>query len=264
VSQLTLLHITDTHLYADPKARLAGIDTRASFEAVLTQALAERKPELLLLTGDLAEVPDVSVYKLLQEIVNAHYQGPVIYLPGNHDDPSFAPELFSEPTFPVLSPGSSPGSKASWRVIGLNSRIPGAEGGRLSETELRRLHEQLSSAQEPNLLIAVHHPPIELGCFLDHGRIENGPQLLARLAADGRVRGLVHGHVHQSAVSEIGGLTLLATPSTCAQFLPLSEQFALDSTTPGYRWLHLSSNGDIETSTERLPQGAFPATLAPR
>lgn len=256
MSQLTLLHITDTHLYADPDARLAGIDTRASFEAVLAQALAQRNPDLLLLTGDLAEVPGLAVYKLLQEIVDAHYQGPVMYLPGNHDDPLFAPELF---TPAVFSAAASP-----WRIIGLNSRIPGAEGGRLADSQLAWLHEQLSSAQESNLLVAVHHPPIELGFFLDHGRIENGPQLLARLAADGRVRGLVHGHVHQSAASRIGGLTLLATPSTCAQFMPLSEKFALDSAAPGYRWLHLSGNGEIETSTERLPQGAFPATLAPR
>ena len=255
-SQLTLLQLTDTHLYADADDRLAGVDTRASFEAVLTQALQHQVPDLLLLTGDLAQAPSVATYALVEAIVSKRYQGPVIYLPGNHDDPRFAPELFAERTFATDAANG-------WRVIGLNSRIPDAEGGRIDDAELDWLQRQLDSAPEANLLISVHHPPLELGFCLDHGRIENGPQLLALLAEDHRVRGLVHGHVHQAAASRIGELLLLATPSTSVQFKPLSEKFALDSNPPGCRWLHLKSDGGIETRIERLPPGAFPATLAP-
>lgn len=253
MAQLTLLQLTDTHLYAQADERLAGVDTRASFEAVLEQALRHQVPDLLLLTGDLAQAPSTATYALVEEIVASRYRGEVIYLPGNHDDPQFAPELFAERVFVA----------EGWRVIGLNSRIPTAEGGRIEGAELDWLQAQLDSAQEANILIAVHHPPLELGHCLDHGRIENGPQLLARLALDDRVRGLIHGHVHQAAASQIGALQLLATPSTSVQFKPLCEKFALDSKPPGCRWLHLASDGSIETRIERLPPGAFPATLAP-
>ncbi len=40
---------------------------------------------------------------------------------------------------------------------------------------------------------------------------------------------------------------MMSTPSTCAQFLPNSDDFALDSRPPGYRWLELSSDGSIST-----------------
>ena len=39
----------------------------------------------------------------------------------------------------------------------------------------------------------------------------------------------------------------LSTPSTCAQFLPGSEFFALDDRPPGMRWIELYDDGRIET-----------------
>jgi 3',5'-cyclic-AMP phosphodiesterase len=45
---------------------------------------------------------------------------------------------------------------------------------------------------------------------------------------------------------------LLAVPSTCAQFLPHSEQFAVDPSPPGYRRLTLRSDGSIDTEVLRV------------
>jgi Icc protein len=39
----------------------------------------------------------------------------------------------------------------------------------------------------------------------------------------------------------------VSTPSTCAQFLPKSEFFALDERPPAARWLELHADGRIET-----------------
>ena len=39
----------------------------------------------------------------------------------------------------------------------------------------------------------------------------------------------------------------MSSPSTCAQFLPNSDDFALDVRSPGYRWLELSDNGAMHT-----------------
>lgn len=254
MTQLKVLQFTDTHLFTDSGERLAGVDTWASFEAVLQTALAEQIPDLLLFTGDLAQTPSESTYARLHKMVGTHFPGEVLYLPGNHDDPAFAQALFARRTIAM----------GSWRIVGLNSRVPDAEGGSVADSEFSWLRAQMRAAQEPNLLIAVHHPPLELGFCLDHGRIDNGGRLLAELGADARVRGLIHGHVHQAATSRIGELWLLATPSTCVQFKPLSPQFALDTHAPGYRWLDLMPDGRIETGIERLPAGSFPATLAAR
>ena len=53
------------------------------------------------------------------------------------------------------------------------------------------------------------------------------------------VRGILWGHVHQQFDGLRGGVRLLATPSTCAQFLPHSHDFAIDDRPPAFRSLEL-------------------------
>jgi 3',5'-cyclic-AMP phosphodiesterase len=40
---------------------------------------------------------------------------------------------------------------------------------------------------------------------------------------------------------------MLATPSTCAQFLPKSDDFAVDQLPPAYRTLELRADGSLLT-----------------
>jgi Icc protein len=69
-----------------------------------------------------------------------------------------------------------------------------------------------------------------------------------------RVRGIIWGHVHQASDRRRHGVRLMSTPSTCTQFLPNSDSFALDSRPPGYRWLNLMANGRIDTDVVWLHQ----------
>ena len=55
------------------------------------------------------------------------------------------------------------------------------------------------------------------------------------------------GHVHQSLDSFVHGVRFMATPATCAQFLPRSAEFAIDNRPPGYRVLELRHDGSIAT-----------------
>ena len=41
-------------------------------------------------------------------------------------------------------------------------------------------------------------------------------------------------------------------PSTCVQFKPGSEDFAVDDAAPGYRWFDLHADGRIETAVSRV------------
>ena len=49
-----------------------------------------------------------------------------------------------------------------------------------------------------------------------------------------------------------GNVRLLASPSTCVQFTPGSEDFAVDTLAPGYRWLRLLPDGTLETGVARV------------
>ena len=146
---LRVLQITDTHLFPDTTGRLAGVDTRATLAATLDAALAEDHPDLLLLTGDLAQEPHAASYAALEEIVQARYAGERLCVPGNHDDPKET-TLFAR----------SGWSQADWAVIGLDSRVPDEEGGRVAASELTRLLERIDAAPQGNLLVAVQPPAV--------------------------------------------------------------------------------------------------------
>ena len=255
---LRILQITDTHLFPKPAdtsgyGLLAGVDTRASMEAVLDMALngSTPSPDLLLVTGDIAQEPHAAAYAVLHEAIAARYQGDVLCLPGNHDEPELAPSTFARQLW----------SRRGWQVLVLDSHVHGEERGELAERELERLRYELENSNAHHILAAVHHPPLELASPLDHGRIKNGARLLELLAADGRVRGILFGHVHQAIYAEIGDLALYGSPSTCVQFKPLVGQFALDSQAPGCRWLNIKDNGEIVSRVQRLADGSFPAHI---
>ncbi len=74
------------------------------------------------------------------------------------------------------------------------------------------------------------------------------------------VRAVLWGHVHQHFEGERNGVRLMSTPSTCAQFLPRSDGFAIDRRPPGYRWLELRDDGTIATDVVWVPD--FPGKPA--
>jgi Icc protein len=53
---------------------------------------------------------------------------------------------------------------------------------------------------------------------------------------------------------------LFATPSTCAQFLPASDRYAIDLRPPAYRSFQLHADGGIETQVHWVE--AMPARQA--
>ena len=60
------------------------------------------------------------------------------------------------------------------------------------------------------------------------------------------MRGLLFGHVHQALDQTHRGIRVLGTPSTCRQFLPDSDDFALDDRPPAYRRIALLADGGID------------------
>jgi Icc protein len=83
--------------------------------------------------------------------------------------------------------------------------------------------------------------------------LQNADEFLALTDRSHAVRAMLWGHVHQGFESRRKGVRLLSVPSTCAQFLPHSDQFAIDPSPPGYRRLTLRADGTIDTEVLRVP-----------
>jgi 3',5'-cyclic-AMP phosphodiesterase len=248
MSPLRVLQITDTHLRPDTGATLLGIDTAESLCAVLDQALGEHTPELILATGDLAHDDATGVgYRRFLDLVRERYHGPILHTPGNHD--------FREPMLAafdrqvVLRLGG-------WDVITFDTHEDGRVEASPETAEWRRLEGRLAASDAEHVLLACHHPPIDIGCaWLDRHRIPDGAALLELCRAH-RVRGLVFGHVHQEVTERSGAVAVLGTPSTCFQFQPQSQAFAIDRSErtgrPGYRWLELHADGTLTSVVGRV------------
>ena len=259
-SELRLLQISDPHLFGPADAALRGVVTRRSLESVLQHARAQHgNAEAILLTGDLVN-DDPGGYAAVRELLG-DLGKPVWCLPGNHDDPEIMRRELDQPPFSV----GGHHDLGAWRVVMLDSCVPGKAHGHLSAAELARLESALATAGERQVLIGLHHHPLPMGSrWIDAVALKNPEELFALTDRYACVRAMVWGHVHQSHDSRRKGVRLLAAPSTCAQFLPHSDHFAIDPAPPGYRRLTLRADGTIDTEVVRvaLDAGAQPSQRA--
>lgn len=239
-----LLHITDPHLHAHPDARLRGVATDPAFAAVIDAARrSARTADAALATGDLVQDETREGYQRFRELAG-RLGVPVGCLPGNHDHPAIMAEVLSSPPFRFC--GSA--EHGPWCLVLLDSFAAGDDGGRLGPAELARLDRCLATHRDRHVLVALHHHPVPLGShWLDGVALRNPGEFFAVLDRHANVRAVAWGHAHQAFDGERRGVRLLGTPSTCAQFLPGSDSFALDDRPPGYRWIDLHADGTIGT-----------------
>lgn len=246
-----VVQFTDTHLYHDPDQRLLGVRTQHSFEDCLHLARAQHwPPDLTVLSGDLVHDGSEAGYRRLRTAV-VEFETPVLVLPGNHDEPERMQRLLAGE--PVRDDGIM--QFPHWQVIALNSAMPDTDAGRLDTSELQRLERQLEQNQKQHALVILHHPPVAIGsAWMDRIGLQNGADLFEVLGRYPQVRAVLCGHIHQELDHEHQGVRVLATPSTCIQFAPRSEDFGVDPKPPGYRWLVLRADGGIDTGVRRLAQ----------
>lgn len=238
-----LVQITDTHLFGEAGGTLRGVRTLPALHAVLDAAAADiAMADAVLVTGDLVQ-DDPRGYAHLREALR-HLTKPVLCIPGNHDDGAQMRAALCDAPFQVggwLDLGD-------WRLVMLDSAVAGRAGGRLATAELERLGQTLAAAAGRHALLGLHHHPVSMSShWLDQVGLENHAEFFAAIDRHPNVRGIVWGHVHQHYDAMRGQVRLLSAPSTCAQFLPGVDAFALDTRPPGYRILELKPDGSIRT-----------------
>lgn len=255
---LNVLQITDCHLTKDVKSDLLGVVTRDSLDAVI--GLVEQNiandihgdADFMVASGDIAQDASPEAYKYFKQRTS-HLCASSGFFSGNHDDTR------------VLSQALSGGDELAkvyrfkhWQLILLDSSVKGSVHGRLAPEELSLLENTLSERTDLHTLVCLHHHPVDIGStWLDNIGLKNRDEFFQIIDRHDHVRGVLWGHIHQEWSSQRNGLPMLATPSTCIQFLPKSSGFAVEDIAPGYRWLHLHSNGEIETSVYRAKDFKF-------
>jgi Icc protein len=252
---LRIAQITDTHLYADPDGRLLGLNTRHCLQGVIALALRFGPPELVVASGDLAHDGTAQAYRQVRDCFSS-IGAPVCCLPGNHDEACALREHLNEGCFHTIRSRCAD----AWQLVFLDSTVAGSEAGHLAESELAALDAALQGRPDAPALICLHHQPVAVGSrWLDTMRVDNPEAFFAVVDRHPQVRAVLWGHVHQAFEQQRNDVLLLAAPSTCLQFLPGSERFAVEQVPPGYRWLDLYPDGTLTTGIRRLPQ--IPGTI---
>lgn len=252
VAPVTLLQLTDPHLFEDESRELYGGNTASTFRAALEKGLATVPGPLdaILVTGDIAEDGRRATYERFQSIMGP-LGVPVMCIPGNHEDPATLSAVLHSP--PLHYCGSA--SFRGWRVVMLDSHVPGEDSGWLDEDELDRLDRDLAEAAGRNVLVCLHHQPVSVGSpWLDTMGLRNAATFHALLYKHGNVRSVLSGHVHQAFDQMQLGIRMLCTPSTCAQFTPNTRSCVMDLKPPGFRWLKLMPAGEIVTDVVWLDE----------
>jgi len=243
-----VIQLTDPHLFADEGGQLLGLSTTGSLQQVIRQVRKEQpKIDLLLATGDLAQDSSLAAYQRFARMT-AVLNAPARWTAGNHDCMQNMQQacIGTDRLAPVTDIGH-------WRIILLNSAVAEEAYGHLQDEALRQLEQALSEAHTRHCLIALHHHPVDVGCaWLAPIGLRNADALFKRMERFPNVRALLWGHVHQPFAQKRGGLHLFATPSCCIQFATGSKDFTVSREAPGYRWLRLYQDGQIESGISRI------------
>jgi 3',5'-cyclic-AMP phosphodiesterase len=192
--------------------------------ALREAAAAGLRPDVFLLTGDLADAGEGPCYDDLAEILAdaaRASQASVVYLPGNHDDrDEFRRRLASGGALggdDVPSARGAPVNQTHWRdglrIIALDSTIPGEDGGALDDQTLRYLRSELATPAPDGTIVALHHPPISSPIEPMARMALRDPGRLRDAIAGSDVRLVLCGHSHHAAFGMLGATPVWVSPA---------------------------------------------------
>ncbi|MBF0462019.1 MAG: phosphodiesterase [Magnetococcales bacterium] len=245
---LQILHFSDCHLFADPTQELRGVQPASTLTAVLDAAQEQAAAsQIAIITGDLTDDGQPETYARVEQMF-ARLQRPVYAVPGNHDEADAMRKGLTG--HPIVWQRSV--VVAGWHLIFLNSADPGQVGGVFLAEELAALEEALLA--QPNLptLIAFHHQPVPVATpWMDQIGLAQPEHFFALLARHPWTRCVLFGHIHSPFDGHWQNVRLLSAPATSVQFARGTEQPICTTDTPGYRWLRLHPDGQLETGIVR-------------
>jgi Icc protein len=244
---INLIQITDSHLGLNDGDTLLSMNPDDSLRHVLN-LVKQQQPniDLVIATGDIVNQHGVSVYQRFVDLVSKYLPAQMAWLPGNHDNSEMMEAVIKESTNQVIV-------KAGWAIILLDSHVVGEIHGNFSDLTLSYLSGVIEQHQDKHILISFHHQPVPIGSkWMDRYIIQNAHAFWRAIDGHKNIKAILWGHVHQEFDEHYKGIQLLSAPSTCIQFTPNNDEFAVEDTMPGYRWVELHDDGNIKTGVERV------------
>ena len=238
---MLIAHITDPHV-AEPGKKAYNVAPTAENLARCVAHInrLDPRPQVALVTGDITYSGQVkeaeNAARILQEL-----RLPFFIVPGNHDS--------REALWHVFGKQACPGRSADFicyaikryelQLIGLDSTLPGAPGGRIDRPRADWLDAQLAACADKPAVIFLHHPPVKCGVLeTDQDGFEGTALFAEVIARHKHVQRLLCGHIHLEAHAAWQGTIVSTAPSTGMQLvldLTMSKPSAFVLEAPGYQ-----------------------------
>lgn len=217
-----IAQLTDLHVQVGAGDELASERVKLAIELL---GRLDRRPDAILLTGDLVNTGTADEYERLGELLAPLFSTGVPLLPviGNHDHRHLLRAVFDRAGDGPLQYEARVGGM---RVLVLDTQHVGHDDGELDEARLAWLREQLAADPGVPTLLAMHHPPTPIGLpNLDAiaVRADQAAALGELLARHPQVLRIVCGHVHRGVTVALAGVPVFCCPSV---FLPARPDLA--------------------------------------
>ncbi len=225
MTKYRLIQVSDTHL-TPGRDLFHGVHPGDNLRAGLGMlSEAGIVPDLLVLTGDLANTGDPECYEELRAVVAGFVDNggtTVVYLPGNHDlRPEFRRHLLGQEA------SDGPINQVHWRgglrVVSLDTVVPGDEAGALAAETLAFLRDALSTVAPDGTVLALHHPPIPSPVEPMARIMLHHPEQLGEAIVGSDVRVVLCGHNHHDALGSVAGVPVWVSPSSAYRIDILSR-----------------------------------------
>ncbi|WP_393059458.1 metallophosphoesterase [Streptomyces sp. LN549] len=224
---MRILHLSDTHLDRSGGPDADGADGTAALRGLLAELGHLRDLGAVVVTGDVADDGSREAYARARELL-ADYAGRrganVFYTTGNHDDrTAFADVLGIGHFQPETAYEGAAGERAGastvdgWRLITLDTLVPGKGYGRLDGGQLDWLRELLATAAPVGTVLAFHHPPVALDVDVQRALGLQNSAELAETIRGTDVQLILCGHFHLQILGRLEQATVSVTPGVVSR-----------------------------------------------
>lgn len=218
-----IAQISDLHLKAGNKLTYGVVDTLGALRRAVDHLNASQlRPDIVVISGDLVDFGRPDEYAVLHPEL-ARLSMPYYLVPGNHDVREHLLAEFADHVYLPLcaaAPLDWVVEEHPLRLIGLDSTIPGAHGGRVLDSQMVWLDDVLARRPEVPTLVIMHHPPFVTGIgHMDREAFINGAALEEVISRHPQVERLLCGHLHRPMQQRFGGSISCTCPGTSHQIV---------------------------------------------
>jgi 3',5'-cyclic AMP phosphodiesterase CpdA len=212
----TILQVSDPHVPAEGFL-FDRVDACARVQASVEMiAAAGCSPDVLVLSGDVADRGEADAYARLRPVIEAALQwfgAKLLVVPGNHDEvPLLRAHLLGRE--PERGPLDQVVRVGGLRLIGLDSSVPGEVHGELDDAQLAALAIELADPAADGTVLVVHHPPIWSTTPTSELVALRKPGRLADVIRGSDVRLILSGHTHRVSAGTLAGVPVWISPAT--------------------------------------------------